>query len=268
METKIIRTPRKEQYFIVSHILINDKRLSWEARGLLIYLLSKPDDWTVNVKYLIKGSPAGRDKVYRILSELIVYGYIERNIRRNKHGKICGYTYFVYEMPLSPFPENPDTDIPIIVKPLTESQENILTTDTNYVCSSTTEETVKPSVETELTAPSFLSPDNSRRAIKMVSEFPNSRAQEILDELAGIERDGKLRGAPIPCLQGIINKEKKGEFNPARGISIANARLRNSRLKEMQDNYSMDQFQLPNNWENDPLKKKLEEIGKLMSANE
>ena len=72
----IIRLPRRDRYAVISSACIEDKRLSWEARGLLIYLLSKKDNWQVKIKDLINqtkdclGVRSGRDKVYKVLKEL------------------------------------------------------------------------------------------------------------------------------------------------------------------------------------------------------
>jgi hypothetical protein len=123
-----------------------DGRLSWEARGMLGYLLVKPDDWRINVANLIKQSPGGRDRVYRILNELIEYNYIKRTeIRRE--GKISGYEYAVYETPHtekpqqfsttqgepvtsgvddnSPLPEKPYTALPLTEKAYISNKEEL-----------------------------------------------------------------------------------------------------------------------------------------------
>lgn len=44
--------------------------LSWEAKGLWAYLLSRPDDWRTNVKHLVSIGKCGKDKIYKILKEL------------------------------------------------------------------------------------------------------------------------------------------------------------------------------------------------------
>jgi len=40
----IIRVKKDKGYFVASNKPFNNKNLSWEARGILGYLLSKPDD--------------------------------------------------------------------------------------------------------------------------------------------------------------------------------------------------------------------------------
>lgn len=128
-----IRRAKKDAenpYKAIRRATFEDNRLSWEARGLLGYLLVKPDDWHISVTNLINESPGGRDRVYRILNELIEFGYIQRIEVRDK-GKISGYDYLVYEepcegkpqqaelIPAEPLPEKPYT-----VSPLTEKADH------------------------------------------------------------------------------------------------------------------------------------------------
>jgi len=98
-------------YFILSRAAAQDETLSWEARGVLAYLLSKPDDWIVQPHDLQQC--CGRDKVYKILDELIAHKYLIRITNRQKSGALNGYQYKVYEQPLidgeTPFPDSPYT---------------------------------------------------------------------------------------------------------------------------------------------------------------
>jgi hypothetical protein len=72
---RIIRASRNEYtYVIISRATAQDRSLSWAARGVLAYLLSKPDDWQVDAGDLQQG--CGRDKVYSLLAELIAAGYL------------------------------------------------------------------------------------------------------------------------------------------------------------------------------------------------
>lgn len=82
----IIRAPRPDNnFYMLDKRISEDKRLGWAARGLLIYLLGKPDNWRVSVPALIAetngaGFKTGRDGVYRILKELAGAGYV-RHLR-------------------------------------------------------------------------------------------------------------------------------------------------------------------------------------------
>ncbi|NKQ22767.1 helix-turn-helix domain-containing protein, partial [Brevibacillus laterosporus] len=75
----MVRIIKRENPFVqIDKTPINDDRLSWKAKGLLVYLLSKPDDWTIMIIDLIKHAKDGRDSVYSGLKELEHAGYLSR----------------------------------------------------------------------------------------------------------------------------------------------------------------------------------------------
>lgn len=97
-----------------------DSRLSWEARGVMSYLLGKPDDWHIIAEDLINQTKAGRDKVYRILDELQAAGYLQRVHERDANGRVQRVSYTLLEV--SPLPANTEVvqlpDLPLPAKPL------------------------------------------------------------------------------------------------------------------------------------------------------
>lgn len=111
----IIRAPRPEaNFYMLNKAISDDPRLSWAARGLLIYLLGKPDHWKVSPAHLrgeTAGSakPTGRDGIYGLLDELISTGYVRREQPRSESGVLGEVTYLVSETPLpdSPYPAEP-----------------------------------------------------------------------------------------------------------------------------------------------------------------
>lgn len=130
----IIRSNKRENpYVMIDKHGLNDERLSWKAKGLLAYLLSKPDDWTVYVSDLIKRSKDGEDSVRAGLKELRDNGYVSMERIRNDKGVYTGTQYIVYEQPIEieaiqphgenpdmakPFPENPDVGFPDVENPV------------------------------------------------------------------------------------------------------------------------------------------------------
>ncbi|BAV74175.1 hypothetical protein PCAU_1966 [Pseudomonas chlororaphis subsp. aurantiaca] len=95
----IIRAPRPEaNFYLLDKGISEDARLSWAARGLLVFLLGKPDHWRGSVSLLCKetvgsAKPTGRDGVYGLLDELIGTGYVSRYRRRDGKGRMCGVDY-------------------------------------------------------------------------------------------------------------------------------------------------------------------------------
>ena len=83
----IVRSARPHQNFTVIHNeLIDDTRLSWKARGLLVYLLSKPDHWRTTTAYLASQGADGIDSVKAGMRELELYGYVKRLRKQNQAG--------------------------------------------------------------------------------------------------------------------------------------------------------------------------------------
>ena len=114
----IKRSPRPEScFYILNKSISEDKNLSWGARGMLVYLLGKPDNWTVSLKQLENetkdsGKHSGRDAVRAIVSELIAVGYLKVEQSRTDSGHFDKSNYTVYENPLT---ENPLTEKPHLI---------------------------------------------------------------------------------------------------------------------------------------------------------
>ena len=100
-------------FYILENRIAEDSRLSWEARGVLIFLLVKPTDWTVRVSHLIDSGPAGKDKIARIIKELRDAGYISYCRRRNGDGTLGESEYAVHEYPTPDDPEEPKPEKPV-----------------------------------------------------------------------------------------------------------------------------------------------------------
>ena len=101
MDKSIIRVQKGQEnpYVMIDKRIFIDAGLSWKAKGILGYLLSKPDDWTIMVVDLIKQSTDGRDSVYSGLKELAACGYVKRMDLRDNRGRLSGCEYLVHENP-------------------------------------------------------------------------------------------------------------------------------------------------------------------------
>jgi hypothetical protein len=84
----IVRGPRPAHSFtVIQNSIIDDHRLTWKARGLLIFLLSKPDNWRTNMKHLAAQSSDGYYAVQSGMAELEDAGYILRVKAQDKAGR-------------------------------------------------------------------------------------------------------------------------------------------------------------------------------------
>lgn len=140
----IVKRSRVENFAIVPNSVTEDTRLSFEARGVLCYLLAKPDTWQIRVSDIQKQGGFGRDKAYRILKELRDVGYLVLEVNRNDKARITSQTYIVYDVAgvseklrsenpttdnvQKPRPENPDT-----VSPDKENTHGIINKDNKQI---------------------------------------------------------------------------------------------------------------------------------------
>ena len=61
---EVIRVRKRPNNFVmIDKTFLEDERLSFKAKGILAYLLSKPDNWKVIVGNLVKYSNDGKSAV-------------------------------------------------------------------------------------------------------------------------------------------------------------------------------------------------------------
>lgn len=106
---RIVRTPHtgERPYFSVARATAQDNALSYEALGVLIYLLSKPDGWEADVRDIAKRSSTY--KAYKVFRELRKQGYMSLEKETDK-GRFTKWVYQVYE--INPFIENQQMENP------------------------------------------------------------------------------------------------------------------------------------------------------------
>ena len=151
----IVRVPKVNNYTIMSNHHLIDPELSFKAKGLMSYMLSRPDNWDFTIEGLARQNKEGVDAIARIIRELEERGYVTRIRVRNQAGKFTDMEYRILECPLKkaakesaeskasepapeepipekplpndPHPENPVVDSPLPVSPLPESAGQIIT---------------------------------------------------------------------------------------------------------------------------------------------
>jgi hypothetical protein len=104
-------------YAQLGNAMLQDKRLSIAARGLLGSIMSRPANWRFRIGWLISEHDIGRDKTYRLIRELMAGGYCVRTQERTACGGWGPIEYAFTDDPagfaaFSPLPENPYTAEP------------------------------------------------------------------------------------------------------------------------------------------------------------
>ena len=135
----IYRAPRPESNWTqIRNGIIDDHRITFKATAVLIYILSKPDNWRTSTRHLSTVKKEGIDAVRTAMSELECAGYVQRRRYQDETGKWC-YDTLVYDIPqpvnkpvrntspqVTPRGDNPDGDNADVYKELnTKDYERI-----------------------------------------------------------------------------------------------------------------------------------------------
>lgn len=97
---------KRRNFTIVDNALLKDKNISWQAKGIMAYLLSLPDTyvdngvikkWVVSRKNIINSGKNGETSVNNTICELRRNGYIVLCRYVNKLNKTLSWRYIVYE---------------------------------------------------------------------------------------------------------------------------------------------------------------------------
>jgi len=87
-------------FTLVPNHILDNKELSFRAKGLYAYLRSKPEDWEFRVQNIVKFSNEGRDAIQKALKELEKAGYVRRVANRcSENGQFKGMLWYIYENP-------------------------------------------------------------------------------------------------------------------------------------------------------------------------
>jgi len=126
----LIRAQRTAgEYFTMSNHGINNDALSFKAKGLLAYLMSKPDKWEIRVSDLCKHASDGEASIRAGLAELEKFGYLARKRENLPDGRFQ-WISVVSDKPLpaskrtSPDDRKlaPSSDFPQMEKPQMENR--------------------------------------------------------------------------------------------------------------------------------------------------
>ena len=119
----IYRAPRPESNWTqIRNEIIEDQRLTFKATAVLIFVLSKPDNWRTSTRHLASVKREGIDAIRTAMTELESAGYIKRRRYQDEGGK-WQYDTLVFDTPqrvdkgvrntspqVAPRGDNPDGD--------------------------------------------------------------------------------------------------------------------------------------------------------------
>ncbi len=110
----IFRNRHEKNFTTLSNEMLNDKTISFKARGLLSFMLSRPTKWVFYSSEIETHSDCdGRTSIASGIRELIKAGYVTRKQTKGNDGKWNHCAWDVWE---TPHIENPQAGNPRTVK--------------------------------------------------------------------------------------------------------------------------------------------------------
>lgn len=95
----VFRIEKQKNYTVMSNYHLQDKNLSYKAKGLLSFMLSLPENWDYSMKGLVGVSKENIKAIRTILNELKEHGYLEIVQVRDEKGHYK-YEYIIRELPI------------------------------------------------------------------------------------------------------------------------------------------------------------------------
>ena len=193
----VFRVSKNRDFTVIANSVFKDRRLSAKAKGILVEMLSLPENWDYTLKGLTTLFSDGIDSIRQGIKELEEKnGYIVRERKRDARGRLGGMEYVIYETPekavensventtpesTEPIDDTPAKDFPVqevsiedkamLYKELNESRTKESSTHLSNPYQSITEE-----------AADVMGYDEARETVKENIEY------EILSERYPVER--------------------------------------------------------------------------------
>ena len=118
----VFRVSKNRDFTVITNSVFKDRRLSAKAKGILVEMLSLPENWDYTLKGLTTLFSDGIDSIRQGIKELEENGYIVRERKRDARGRLGGMEYVIYETPekaVENSVENssPEQSAPMIAEP-------------------------------------------------------------------------------------------------------------------------------------------------------
>jgi hypothetical protein len=181
-----------------------DETISLEALGLMVYILSKPDDWICQLTDICKRTGIGMSKAKRVMKELIAAGYVKPKERYNDKKGHINFTPYIFHSNntvwntvhnKSPLVEKPLMVEPSVGKPSTVIEPHTVYRDNNS----------KKDIKEKI---------NKKNAASAAISFSDSSLPTVEDEVVGFSPPTEIASSPT-------KKEKARETKAAQDAHTA-----------------------------------------------
>lgn len=198
----------------VANQALNDKRLSWKARGIFAFLQSKPEEWNFFFENISKQSDKDGDKSLRSgLKELEELGYLTRKPKYNKQG-IYGYDWILSLPVVDHLVQVPKVHAPNVHEP-NDTHSNTYLSNTNsnkYIKKSNSDS----NQQSKLNSTKDIKKSEDINSTKKISEDKKNKkreAKEILNYLNKVaDKHFRDINSNITLLTTLLNFYKSEEI--------------------------------------------------------
>jgi hypothetical protein len=116
----IRRGKHRKNFTVLPNAMLEDRSMSIDTRGMMAYLLSRPDDWEVRHDALCRTLSVTSERLRRMIREGLEAGYITRDEAqpRDTLNRFTSYDYVVEDAP--------QNKVPVTGFPSTETRQRKL----------------------------------------------------------------------------------------------------------------------------------------------
>ena len=198
----VFRVDKRRDFTVIANHVFKDHTLSAKAKGILVEMLSLPENWDYTLKGLTTLFSDGIDSIRQGIRELEEHGYVVRERKRDARGRLGGMEYVIYETPhlvekcepVSAFPdkEKPTAEIPTedssAEELATQYYTNISRTNISSTYESNPNQSNRAAVQSDCVPMDVMGYDEATERIRenidydiIVEEYPKERVDEIVD---------------------------------------------------------------------------------------
>ena len=203
----VFRVDKRRDFTVIANHVFKDHTLSAKAKGILVEMLSLPENWDYTLKGLATLFSDGIDSIRQGIRELEEHGYVVRERKRDARGRLGGMEYVIYETPhtavenasegaahTSAYPEKeiPAAEIPTedfsAEEFATQYNTNILRTNISSTYESNPNQSSRAAVQSDCVSMDVMGYDEATECIRenidydiIVEQYPQERVDEIVD---------------------------------------------------------------------------------------
>lgn len=185
------------RYTVVDNEILESTELSWKAKGLLGYMLGRPDKWEFSERALYTMFPDGQTATRSGIKELEAAGYLHRE-RVRENGKVTGCVWHVFQRPTA-WPQDDDKNHDLVFQ--TWQTPTGKTTNNKILNRESTEEESTDNVE----KPKFA--DEIREIVAYLNERTGKRFSDRAAATAKLVRARLNDGYSVDDFKRVIDNK-------------------------------------------------------------